>query len=84
MALLAYNEVSIIIICTRLTTNHGPNQIELLARDLDNPDQRSTLLVMSFGQFVDHDVTHTPILKNGAGNDIDCCRCFNEDCKGDD
>jgi len=44
-----------------------------LTRDLDNPDQRSTLLVMSFGQFVDHDITHSPILKNGAGNDIDCC-----------
>ena len=43
-------------------------------RDLDNPDQRSSLLVMSFGQFVDHDITHSPILKNGAGNDIDCCR----------
>ena len=46
-------------------------------RDLDNPDQRSSLLVMSFGQFVDHDITHSPILKNGAGNDIDCCRCVN-------
>jgi len=44
-----------------------------LTRDLDNPDQRSSLLVMSFGQFVDHDLTHSPILKNGAGKDIDCC-----------
>jgi len=44
-----------------------------LARELDNPDRRSSLLVMSFGQFIDHDITHSPILKNGNGEDIDCC-----------
>jgi len=28
---------------------------------------------MSFGQFIDHDITHVPVMKNGAGADIDCC-----------
>jgi len=44
-----------------------------LAKDFNNEDQRYTYLSMTFGQFVDHDITHSPILKNGNNQDIDCC-----------
>jgi len=44
-----------------------------LAKDFSNQDARYTYLVMVFGQFVDHDITHSPILKNGNNQDIDCC-----------
>jgi len=44
-----------------------------LARDLDNPDSTYTVMVMPFGQFVDHDLDHAPIIKSSDGQDIDCC-----------
>jgi len=44
-----------------------------LAKDFNNEDSRHTYLTMVFGQFVDHDITHSPILKNGNNQDIDCC-----------
>jgi len=44
-----------------------------LAKDFNNADSRFTYLTMVFGQFVDHDITHSPILKNGNNQDIDCC-----------
>lgn len=50
-----------------------------LTRDLSNPDPRWSALMMSFGQFVDHDMSHTPVFKNG-NQDIDCC---NSDAQGD-
>jgi len=44
-----------------------------LAKDFNNADSRHTYLTMVFGQFVDHDITHSPILRNGNNQDIDCC-----------
>jgi hypothetical protein len=44
-----------------------------LARDLDNPDSTYAVMVMPFGQFVDHDLDHVPIIKSSDGQDIDCC-----------
>lgn len=32
-----------------------------LAEDRDIPSDNFTLLLMQFGQFIDHDITHTPI-----------------------
>jgi len=46
--------------------------------DNDNPDTRYTMMVMQFGQFLDHDITVTP-----KDETVDCCkedesdsRCF--------
>lgn len=33
----------------------------VVAQDTDNPSNNYTLLVMQWGQFLDHDLTHTPI-----------------------
>eukprot|EP00092_Neocalanus_flemingeri_P012666 GFUD01013650.1.p1 GENE.GFUD01013650.1~~GFUD01013650.1.p1 ORF type:complete len:825 (+),score=137.26 GFUD01013650.1:131-2605(+) len=62
----------------RRSTNGGPLPSSRLvstslAKDFNNQDQRYTYLTMTFGQFVDHDLTHSPILKNGNNQDIDCC-----------
>ena len=32
-----------------------------------------TYLFMSFGQFLDHDISHTPVAKDSNGRGIDCC-----------
>ena len=45
-----------------------------LAPDLSNDDPRHSFITMTFGQFVDHDITHSPIMKSGDNQDIDCCR----------
>ena len=45
-----------------------------LATDLRNQDQKHTYITMTFGQFVDHDLTHSPIMKTANNQDIDCCR----------
>ena len=45
-----------------------------LAPDLSNEDPRHSFITMTFGQFVDHDITHSPIMKSGDDQDIDCCR----------
>jgi len=45
-----------------------------LATDLRNQDQKHTYITMTFGQFVDHDLTHSPIMKTNTNQDIDCCR----------
>jgi len=62
----------------RRGTNGGPLPTSRLvstslAKDFNNEDQRYSYLSMTFGQFVDHDITHSPILKNGNNQDIDCC-----------
>ncbi|CAL4155757.1 unnamed protein product, partial [Meganyctiphanes norvegica] len=45
--------------------------------DNDLPDQKYTLSLMQWGQFVDHDIAHSPgqTLDNGAGPD--CCTNIN-------
>ena len=44
-----------------------------LAKDRDSEDAEVSAFVMSFGQFIDHDITHSPILSRSDGGDIDCC-----------
>ena len=29
-------------------------------------------MLMAFGQYIDHDLTHTPVVSNN-GRDVDCC-----------
>ena len=51
------------------------------ARELSNgvtikskrQSQELTYLFMSFGQFLDHDIDHTPVAKDSNGRGIDCC-----------
>ncbi|RZF43124.1 hypothetical protein LSTR_LSTR001302 [Laodelphax striatellus] len=45
-----------------------------LAQDRDDPSANYTLMVMQWGQFLDHDLTHTPISKGQSGSGISCCR----------
>ncbi|XP_075222518.1 salivary peroxidase/catechol oxidase-like [Lycorma delicatula] len=46
----------------------------LFAQDKDLPSSNYTLMVMQWGQFLDHDLTHTPISKGQSGSGISCCR----------
>lgn len=41
--------------------------------DRDNLYANFTMLIMQWGQFLDHDVTHTPITKGKNMSDITCC-----------
>ncbi|KAG8286535.1 hypothetical protein J6590_057621 [Homalodisca vitripennis] len=45
-----------------------------VAQDADNPSNNYTLMVMQWGQFLDHDLTHTPINFGQSGSGISCCR----------
>ncbi|XP_039283319.1 peroxidase [Nilaparvata lugens] len=45
-----------------------------LAQEKDVPSNNYTLMVMQWGQFLDHDLTHTPISKGQSGSGISCCR----------
>lgn len=38
---------------------------QIMAPDLDRRQKETTLLLMQFGQFVDHDVTHVPNFQFG-------------------
>ncbi|XP_066994780.2 peroxidase [Anabrus simplex] len=44
------------------------------ATDADVPYDNYTLLVMQWGQFLDHDLTHTPIQRGQSGFGLTCCR----------
>ncbi|CAH0385310.1 unnamed protein product [Bemisia tabaci] len=46
----------------------------IVAQDADVPDANHTLMVMQWGQFLDHDLTHTPISRGQGGSGIACCR----------
>lgn len=42
--------------------------------DIDSPDEKHSLWVMQYGQFVDHDLTSTPVFRMAnAGEGIMCC-----------
>uniref|UniRef100_T1IHP0 Peroxidase n=1 Tax=Strigamia maritima TaxID=126957 RepID=T1IHP0_STRMM len=43
--------------------------------DSSRPHSRYTLMTMQFGQFVDHDLTHTPVHTGFQGAILDCSRC---------
>lgn len=34
--------------------------------DIDSPDEKHSLWVMQYGQFVDHDLTSTPVFRMGT------------------
>ncbi|XP_050733451.1 peroxidase-like isoform X2 [Eriocheir sinensis] len=44
-----------------------------IARDVDLPNNDLTLFVMQWGQFIDHDLTHTPIFRFSNDTGILCC-----------
>ena len=37
-------------------------------------NEKYTLMLMQWGQFVDHDITHTPTVKGEEESGILCCR----------
>ncbi|RXG57178.1 Chorion peroxidase, partial [Armadillidium vulgare] len=41
--------------------------------DINRPSREFTLSVMQWGQFLDHDLTHTPIFRFGNSSGIECC-----------
>jgi hypothetical protein len=43
--------------------------------DQTNPDPKYTLMVMQWGQLVDHDLTHTPMIRGHANSVLDCRAC---------
>ncbi|KAK3858002.1 hypothetical protein Pcinc_035774, partial [Petrolisthes cinctipes] len=44
-----------------------------VVNDVDNPHPDITLSVMQWGQFIDHDLTHTPIFRFNNRSGIECC-----------
>ena len=38
-----------------------------------NTSSRFTALLMAFGQFLDHDIGHVPMMEGSPGEDIECC-----------
>ncbi|CAB0019328.1 unnamed protein product [Nesidiocoris tenuis] len=44
------------------------------AQDADHSSDNYTLMTMQWGQFLDHDLTHTPISRGESGAGISCCR----------
>jgi peroxidase len=43
-----------------------------------NPDPKYTLMVMQWGQLIDHDLTHTPMIRGHANSVLDCRACDSE------
>ncbi|XP_014275345.1 peroxidase [Halyomorpha halys] len=53
----------------------SPRLITLFyATDVEFPSNNYTMMVMQWGQFLDHDLTHTPISRGASGSGISCCR----------
>ena len=44
-------------------------------KDIQHPHSRYTLMVMQFGQFLDHDITFTPLNKGFQNSILDCRDC---------
>ena len=45
----------------------------------EKPSNTFTSLLMSFGQFIDHDITHIPNARVGNDEAVDCCGQFNQE-----
>uniref|UniRef100_A0A0P5QUM0 Chorion peroxidase n=1 Tax=Daphnia magna TaxID=35525 RepID=A0A0P5QUM0_9CRUS len=45
----------------------------VLAPDHDRVQRDMTLMLMQFGQFIDHDITHVPVFQLANGSGISCC-----------
>ncbi|KAK6621977.1 hypothetical protein RUM44_001784 [Polyplax serrata] len=46
----------------------------VFATDANIPHENLTQMVMQWGQFLDHDLTHTPITRGQGGSGITCCQ----------
>nr|XP_053631157.1 peroxidase-like [Cherax quadricarinatus] len=44
-----------------------------IVSDMDKPSLHFTVSMMEWGQFIDHDLTHTPINRLGNNSGIQCC-----------
>ncbi|XP_069947342.1 peroxidase isoform X1 [Cherax quadricarinatus] len=44
-----------------------------ISTDMDRPNLEFTLSIMQMGQFIDHDLTHTPINRLSNDSGIQCC-----------
>ncbi len=68
--------VAVAVVSGTAPTDEKPNPSRLVSRDLsgrrDRPSADISVLLMVFGQFVDHDLTHVPVHDN-SGEGIDCC-----------
>ena len=52
----------------------SPRAISTAAISTDNKENaKYTLMLMQWGQFVDHDITHTPVVKGEEESGIMCC-----------
>jgi len=45
----------------------------IMAQDSDRMQKDTTMLLMQFGQFVDHDITHVPVFQLANTSGISCC-----------